>query len=115
MLSYESRLIDSLEGSCSCYEKRLNFSKMRGYCTADDIRRAIKTYEKTRELAKKTNNKEIIYECSKAIMLLSADVKETRDSIKGCREICESLYRSRLRSYIKAKLSSVNPTNWFKS
>ncbi len=88
LLSYESRLIDSLEGSC--YEKRLNFSKMRGYYTADDIRRAIKTYEKTRELA---NNKEIIYECSKAIMLLSADIKEPRDSIKSYREICESLYK----------------------
>jgi len=134
------------------------FKDERGYYTADDIRRAIKTYEKTRELAKKTNNREMIYECSKAIMLLSADVKEPKDSIKSCQEICGSLsefvilpidlsnkqldaadkevirsslkkylddpkqgayqlishVESRLRSYIKAKLSSANPMNWFK-
>jgi hypothetical protein len=133
------------------------FKDERGYYTADDIRRAIKTYEKTRELAERKNNKEMIYQCSKAIMLLSADVKEPKDSIKSCQEICESISESvilpidlsnkqldaadkdvirsslkkysddpkqgayqlishletRLRSYIKAKLSSVNPTNWF--
>lgn len=33
------------------------FKDERGYYTADDVRRAIKTYEKTRELAEKTNNK----------------------------------------------------------
>lgn len=91
-------------------------------------------------------------------MFLSADVKEPKDSIKSCQEICESLsefvilpidlsnkqldvtdkeiihaslkkftedpkqgayqlishLESRLRSYIRTKLSSVNPTNWFK-
>lgn len=134
------------------------FKDERGYYTADDIRRAIKTYEKTRELAKKTNNGKMIYECSKAMMSLSVVAKEPKDSIKSCQEICESLsefvilpidlsnkqfdaadkeviYSSlkkftedskqgayqlighleiRLRSYIKAKLSSINPTNWFK-
>jgi tetratricopeptide (TPR) repeat protein len=134
------------------------FKDERGYYTADDIRRAIKTYEKTKELAKKANNVKMVYECSKAVMLLSADVKEPKDSIKSCQEICEILsefvilpidlsnkqldandkevirtslkeysddpkqgayqlishVESRLRSYIKAKLSSINPTNWFK-
>jgi tetratricopeptide (TPR) repeat protein len=134
------------------------FKDERGYYTADDIKRAIKTYEKTRELANKTNNKRIMYECSKAIISLSAVVEEPKDSIKSCQEICESLsefvilpidlsnkqldvadkevMRSslkkftedskqgayqlishlelRLRSYIKAKLGLINPTNWFK-
>ncbi|MEM2971537.1 MAG: hypothetical protein QW270_03845 [Candidatus Bathyarchaeia archaeon] len=134
------------------------FKDERGYYTLDDVRRAVKTYEKTRELAAKMNNKEIVYKCSKAIMLLSADVKEPRDSIKSCQEICETLsefvilpidlsnkqleaadkevirsslrkysddpkqgayqlisyLETRLRSYIKEKLSSTNPANWFK-
>ncbi|MEM3696025.1 MAG: hypothetical protein QXQ94_00785 [Candidatus Bathyarchaeia archaeon] len=134
------------------------FKDERGYYTLDDVRRAVKTYEKTRELAAKMNNKEIVYKCSKAIMLLSADVKEPRDSIKSCQEICEALsefvilpidlsnkqleaadkevirsslrkysddpkqgayqlisyLETRLRSYIKEKLSSTNPANWFK-
>jgi len=133
------------------------FKDERGYSTSDDIRRAIMVYGKTKELAKKARNKNMIYECSKAILSLSTVTKEPQTSIKSCQEICESMsefvilpidlstkqlsaadkevIRStlkkiaeepkqgayqlishlelRLRDYIKAKLSSINPTNWF--
>jgi len=133
------------------------FKDEHGYYIADDIRKAIKTYKKTRELAERLNDKEMICKCSKAIISLSAVVEEPRDSIESCQKICESLsefvilpidlsnkqldatdrkairsslkkyvddprqgayqlisyLESKLRSYIKAKLSSVNPANWF--
>jgi len=133
------------------------FKDEYGYSTCDDIKRAIKVYNKTKELAQKTKNEKTAYECSKAILSLSSVIEEPKVSIKSCQEICESTsefvilpidlnskqlettdkeviksslkkfaddpkqgayqlisyLELKLRNYIKAKLSSVNPTNWF--
>lgn len=67
------------------------FKDKNGYSTADDIKRAVSIYSKAKELFTKLGRKERANECSKAILFLSEETKEPKDSIKSCQEICESI------------------------
>jgi len=67
------------------------FKDKNGYSTADDIKRAISTYSKAKELFIRLNATGRANECSKAILFLSKETEEPKDSIKSCQEICESI------------------------
>jgi hypothetical protein len=62
-----------------------------GYFAFDDIKRAISIYPKARELFIGLKDTKRANECSKAILSLSKETEEPKDSIKSCQEICESI------------------------